>query len=348
MLSNINDYIYKLYRFRVERFQLFTYIAQGIRNGSTIKELIQSIIPQYRKRGSLKMEAMLHEALYRMEEMGSSDIKAMQEAGIITEDEYLAIESIANEDPYKAMIFLNEQSRNENNLRWAIGMLFFPTIFVLTLFTIFQPEMKAMTMEMLEPVNSISKKLIEAPWYLQDRSVFAGALAGSIAFMLSIFGSIHYLQKNNIPLLFKLLPIKEKEFVLNNFEAFLSLLKAGVSEMRIVEILSERGKNNVAKTIFKNAREKISTGESTLSEVLENYNIDPATIAYIKSGEDNNFLMEAIQSVVDYNRERYNKMVSKMSKMFPLIGEIIMTIVLLLPLIDIINVTTIGVLNFEV
>jgi type II secretory pathway component PulF len=341
-------FIYKKLKFGTDRYHLFTYISQGLRNGGTTKELFQSILIEYQKSKNEYMTEMIEETLYHMEELGATDAEAMQRAGLITTMELRSVEHISKSEPHKAMNFLNNKSKNENNMKWAVGMLFFPTILVLLGYVIFQPELKAMTEQLLEPVNSLSKTPIEGPEYFNDRTVFAGFLTLTIVIMASFFGFLSYLQKNNIRLLFKLFKIKEREFVLNNFEIFLSLLKSGQSPMRAVELLSDQNNDYISRKIFGDIKNGLQEGDKYMHEVLSEYGLDSATVSYMRSGEENNFLIESIQSIVDYNEERYEKLVKKLTKILPLIGEIIMTVVILLPLIDIINVTTVGTMSFEV
>lgn len=345
---DLKYYLYKKTKFWNERFHLFTYISQGLRNGGTTKELLQSILIEYQKEKKVYMSKMIEDTLYQMEEMGLTDAEAMQKAGLISIMELRSVEHISKSEPYKAMNFLNNKIKNENNIKWAVGMLFFPTILVLLGYIIFQPELKALTLQLLEPVNSVSKKAIEIPTYFNDRGTFIFYFGLVLATMFSLFGFINYLEKNNIPLLFKLFKIKEREFIINNFEIFLSLLKSGQSPMRAIELLSDSNNTFVARKIFSEMKVGLQEGDLYMHETLSAYKVDSATISYLRSGEENNFLIESIQSIVDYNNERYEKLVKILTKILPLIGEIIMTIAILLPLIDIINTTTIGTLNFEV
>lgn len=348
MIQKIKYLLYKRTLFSSERFHLFTYISQGLRNGGTTKELLQSILIEYQKEGKVYMSQMIEETLYQMEELGFTDAQAMQSAGLISVMELRSVEHISKSEPYKAMNFLNNKSKNENNMKWAVGMLFFPVILVLLGYIIFQPELKALTLQLLEPVNSISKKPIEIPDYFHDRTTFMAYLGLVLVCMFSFFGFINYLEKNNIPLLFRLFKIKEREFVLNNFEIFLSLLKSGQSPMRAIELLSDNNNTPVSRKIFSDMKQGMQEGDLFMHETLSKYKLDSATISYLRSGEENNFLIESIQSIVDYNTERYEKLAKQLTKVLPLIGEIIMTIAILMPLIDIINVTTIGTMNFEV
>jgi len=341
------EFLYRKLKFKKERFHLFVYISEGLRNGSTIVELLETIKESYGDKNKY-IQKYIQKTLYCMEELGDSEAEALYKSSLISLEEKQSIEHIFSSEPYKAMIFLNEKTSNEDNLKWAIGMLFFPTIFILLLYIIFQPELKEMTNEMLAPVNNLSLKKIAVPDWFEDRTMFLSYLTLVLGVMFGLFGFVSYLKKYNIPLLFKIFKIKEREFILNNFEIIQSLLNSGQSLMRSVELLSEQTNDIVAKKIFSEIRSSMQEGDKFMYEVLKKYNIDSATISYIMSGEKNNSVNNAIRSVVNYNRDRYNLLISILSKYLQLAGEIIMTLIILLPLIDIINVTTIGTLNFQV
>jgi len=344
---NLKEIIYKKLKFKKDRFFLFTYLSEGLRNGSSISELLETISISY-KDSNKYLYKYISDILYYMEELGMSEPEAFKEAGVISNEEFFAIEQIFYSEPYKALEYLNTKTSSEDNLKWAIGMLFFPTILVLIMFLIFQPELKDFTEQMLEPINSMSKKHIDIPEWFKDRTIFGTYLFALISFITALFLYINYLKKNNIKLLFKLFKIKEREFILNNFEIILSLMKSGQSLMRSIEIISEQKNDPVSYKIFSEIKDSMKEGDKFMYEVLNEYGIDSATISYLMSGQKNNTLIKAIESVVNYNKSRYDKLIEKLTKYMPLTGEIAMTLILLLPLIDIINVTTIGALNFEV
>jgi type II secretory pathway component PulF len=333
--------------FSRDRYYLFSYLSQGLKNGGTTKELLQSISFEYRRNNKEYLSELIEDTLYNMEQNGLTDAEAMKESGLITYMELQAIETISKSEPYKAMQFINEKTKNNNNMKWAIGMLFFPPLLVITGYLIFQPELRQLTLTLLEPVNQISTKKIPIPEYFNSRTFFEITFLIAVSIMSGLYFIVEYLKKNNIKLLFKLFKIKEREFVVNNFEVFLSLLKSGLSPMKSIELLSENNSDIVSKKIFTDIKESIAEGEKSIYEVLSDYQLDSATISYIRSGEMNNYLIESVTMALDYNNERYEKLIKILSKILPLIGEILMTIILLKPLLDIITVTTVGSLDFQ-
>ena len=337
---------YLKFLFQKERYHLFTYLAQGLKNGGTIRELLESISYEYKKSKKYFLSEIIDNVLDLMEQEGMSDSNAMYEAGLISYLELQSIETISKAEPYRAMQFINEKTKNNDNLKWAIGMLIFPPLLIIVGYFIFQPELKEMTLGMLEPINSMSSKQIAVPDYLESRTFFGTLLIMSIAFISGIFYFINYLKTSNQKLLFKLFRIKEREFVLNTFEVLLGLLRSGQSQMRAVELLSENS-DVVSNKIFADIAIAIREGDKTMYEVFSEYGMDSATISYIRSGEMNNYLIESIEMALEYNKERYDKLSKLLQKIMPLSGEIIMTIILLKPLLDIITITTVGSLSFE-
>jgi len=347
IIKKIENFIYVNLKFKKEREFLFTYLSQGLRNGASSKELLDSILIEYYRNKKYRMIKYLEDVIENMEDFGYSDIESMYRSGLISEIELHSIENIAKEELHKAMDFINTKTRNENSLKWAVGMLFFPSLLVILGYIIYQPELKALTEQLLSPVNNVSTEAIKIPEYFHSRTVFIQIFVGIIFVMASFFLVIEYLKKYNIKLLFKIFRITEREFVINNFESFLSLLKSGQNRMRAVELLSVKT-DKVSGTIFTDMKTSLREGDVPISEIFLKYGMDPATISYMHSGERNNFLEESIEMILSYNIEKYDKLVKRLTKVLPLIGEIVMTLIILIPLIDIINVTTVGAMNFKV
>lgn len=345
--NSINMYLYKKLKLNKKRIFIFNYLEQGLKNGSSIKTLLDSISISLYKSDKYMYDIIL-DVLDSMEKNGYSDTESLYRAGLISHSELNAISGISESEPHKAYEFIINKNKNESNLKWGVGMLVAPVIIVLIGFIIFQPELKSLTEELLSPVNNISTKKIEIPAYFESRDVFVYALLGVLSLIGLFSFIINLLKKYKIKYLFKVLKIYEREFVINSISIFQSLIKSGHSPIKAINILSSDDNDTVTKTIFKDIKFNQDHGLMNINEVLSKYNIDEATIAYIRSGEDNNDLEKSLSIVLDYNQLKYEALTKILVKVLPLIGEIIMTLVLLKPLIDIINVTTIGAMNFEV
>ena len=343
--EKIDRFIYKHFFLRKKRAFVFNYVSQGLRNGSAFKELILSLTNQMNDKF---LYASLMKTLDEIEKNGLSEIEAMYKIGFIDESEKIAIENISKDEPYKAYDFLLNKHANQDNLKWGIGMLFVPVMIVLIGYIIFQPELKALTEELLAPVNNLSTKAIEVPNYFNDRSVFTYYLLGVIGVVISLFAFIRYLKANNPKILFTIFRIYEREFVVNNFSIMLSLLKSGAAPIKAIEILADNKNDVICKKIFNEILVHQKLGDKTIASVLSEYNMDIATLAYIRSGEDNNALVKLLETALSYNEMKYNKLTASLTKYLSLAGEIILAIAVLIPIIDIINVTTVGTLSFQI
>lgn len=347
----INDeldmYLYKKTRIQKKRAYIFNYLAQGLKNGQSVRALLESINIGLKSKDP-NMNRILSTVLDLMEVEGYSDMEAMYKAGLITKIEFNAINNMSKSEPYKSYEFIINRTKNEANLKWGVVMLILPIVMVLVGFIIFQPELKAFTEELLSPVNNISTKQIEVPEYFESRSLFIYLLLGVFG-LVGIFAYIiNHLKENNVRLLFKVFRIYEREFIINNLAVFLSLLRAGAAPIEAIKVLSEDGNEKVTKKIFKEIEENQEQGLLKINEVFSKYDIDEATVAYVRSGEDNNDLERSLTIVLEYNQEKYEKLIKVLSRVLPMIGEFAMAIALLKPLIDIINVTTIGTMGFEI
>lgn len=155
--EKIDKFIYKNIFLKRNRLYIFNYIAQGLKNGSSFKELIESISVGMKKNKYLYNT--LIEIIEEMEINGLSDMEAMYKVGFITEIELNSISGISKSEPYKAYEFIIKRSKSQSNLKWGVGMLFTPVILVLIGYIIFQPELKELTEELLAPINNLSTKL---------------------------------------------------------------------------------------------------------------------------------------------------------------------------------------------
>lgn len=347
-LRELKFAVYKHTKYKFDRYHLFVYLSQGLRNGSTSKALLSSIQEEYRDENNIYMYGFIKETLRLMEEEGFSDGESLNLSGMISKVEFRALESISKSSPHEGIEYINERAKKSNDLKYAIGMLFFPTIIVTAGYLIFQPALREMTIALLDPVNSVSASPIPIPPYFEDRTVFGLMFAGMISLVAGIFFGVDFLKKNNPKVLFKWLRLTEREFVINNFEVLLSLLKSGDSPIEAIRILSEDDSDPITKRIFSEIKQSFEEGENSIHRVLKRYKMDGATLSFIRTGEKENFLEESVKMALSYNQKKHEKMVASMVVWLPLVGEIMMTLVLLKPMLDIIIVTTGGALQFQI
>jgi len=146
---------------------------------------------------------------------------------------------------------------------------------------------------------------------------------------------------------FKFFRLAEKEFIVNTFSALINLRKSGKSYIQSYKILSETTKDILTRTFYLKIYEASKEGNNaSLYLIGKEYNMNKFNLSYLKIGTVNNDLDTTIETIYDYNLEIYQKQIKRLVKFLPLIGEIIMTIILLKPLIDIIMVTTVGAMDF--
>lgn len=362
-LLDVEDKIFKNFMLHSYRTHLFTYLSQGLRNGGVTKRLLESMLSEYKEMSvnkrfgrtitlgeycNLQMHNIVLESIRNISINGDSDAEAMYKAGLINSKEFTAVQNISAAEPYKAIEFINDRARDQNNLKFALLMLFFPSIIVLTGYFIFQPELKAMTLSMLEPVNSVSTKQIPVPGYIENRYTFGFFLGLAILSMVTFFSFINYLKKNNPKLLFKLFRMTEREFIINNFELMVGLMKSGQSPIQAISAIRNGADDEATKRIFSEIEYGFLNGEQKMFEVFKKYEMDISTVSYIRGGEAQNYLEPAVIMALEYNKVVYAKTTARLTKILPLIGEIIMSIILLKPLLDVLMVTTSGSLNFSV
>ena len=125
------------------------------------------------------------------------------------------------------------------------------------------------------------------------------------------------------------------------------MMNSGLSLIDAIHVINVNTKDILTKRILSEVERSMEKGED-FSIALEKYVTDYATIAYVKSGEKTNQIENSLGMIIAHNEHLHEKSIARMVVWLPLVGEIIMTIVLLWPLIDILKVTTIGAMNFTI
>jgi len=345
--SKIYELYYKTFKFNLEKKHLLIYLTQGVKHGSSVAELLESILHEYEKTKMFKMHDMITKTIYYMEEEGLETGDAFFNSGLFTDSEKITFNAIAKSSIDQAFEQINKQNKYRNDLKYAISMLVLPVLFVLLGYIIFMPEIKSFAESLLEPVNSVSTTKIPLPAYFSDRTIFVVAFFSIILISFAFYYFVEWGKKNNPRLVFKSLKLLEREFVLNNFNVILQLMNSGLSLSRAVETINKDPKCVLTKRIFGEAEIEMNNGNS-FSSVIEKYLTDYATIAFLKSGEDTNQIESSLSMIISHNEVIHQKTISRLVVWLPMAGEIVMTIVLLLPLLDILNTTTIGAMNFTV
>lgn len=346
-LSSALDSFYIFTQFKHDKKHLLLYLSQGLNHGSSSVQLLESIQDEYRKRNMHVINKMINDSLDFMEVDGLELGESFFKAGLFSSAEKTTYNAVSKASPSEALEHINKQNKYKNEFKYAILMLIVPVLIVLLGYLVFMPEVKAFALEMLEPINSVSKDPIPMPSYFEDRTVFAVAFFSIVLLAFGANSLVGWGRRNNPHALFRSIKLIEREFVLNSFTLLEQLMKSGLSLSRAVDVIVNDTTDPLIKRIFSEIHKRGEMGDS-MTSVLENYLTDYATISYLKSGEKSNQLEASISMALSHNEVLHEKLVSKLIVWMPLAGEMVMTIVLLLPLLDIIMLTTSGAMNFTI
>jgi len=346
-IQKIKKYIIKKTIIRQNRRLILSYLADGLKRGSNLLTLII----KYKETLNPKNieEKIIIKLLQEIENIiktkGTNTTYILYQVGLLNEKEYLIISNYT--DLYLGLEVVIKLSKQQNNFNWAIALFFFPPFLVLIGLLIFQPELKEFTYNALAPINQYSTTRIVLPHYLENRTFFA---MGTVFFLMVYFAFMYFIVmiKNFKPLIyFKIFRLSEKEFIVNTFSALLSLRRSGKSYIQAYKILSETTNDKFISNFYNEIYVDGKNGNNKcILDVSKKYNMDKFTLSYFKTGTINNDLDNTIQTILSHNQNIYKKQIARLVKYLPLVGEIIMSIILLKPLIDIIMLTTVGVMNF--
>lgn len=339
--------IYLATRFKHDKKHLLLYMSQGLVHGSSNTKLLESMQMEYRKRDMDVMDRMVTIAIDNMEVKGYELGEAFYSAGMFSSAEKTTYNAVSKSSPSEALEHINKQNKYKNEFKYAVLMLIFPLSVVLSGYLIFMPEVRAFALDMLEPINAVSKDPIPMPAYFEDRTIFAVGLISLLSLAFGAHWLVDWAKKNNPAGLFASIKLIEREFVLNSFILLSQLMKSGLSVSRSVEVILENTTDPVVRRIFTEIKEHGELG-GDMSDVLDRYLTDYATVSYLKSGENSDQIEASINMALSHNEILHEKLVSKLIVWIPLAGEMMMTLVLLLPLLDIIILTTSGTMNFTI
>lgn len=349
IIQKLNLMLRKLFfkfTYKKEREYLFIYLSQGIKNGLTTISLLESILESYKKKNDQFYYTKIKEIISYMQNDGLAEAEAFYKANMIDKMESKILESADSLD--HGFEDINTQTKNKNNFNTAIIFLFFPALLVSFGYIIFQPELKFWALKLVEPVSQYSTSQIPIPEYFEDRTAFIIVFLSIVGIMLSTFMILNLLKKYYTKYYFYFIVFAQREFIINTFNIIYRLKKIGFSLIEAIDYIIEETKDKTYRKIYIEFKEHLMSGENNIHVILEKYYIDDATISYLRSGEMNNSMDAGIKMLLDYNEYKYNKTLNQMIKYLPFVGEIIMTLILLKPLLDLILLSTIGVMDFTI
>jgi hypothetical protein len=326
---------------------ILSYFSNGLRRGHNLLTLLlkykETLDPK--QRDETYIISILDKIKNIIDEKGTNTPSILHEVGLLTEKEYLIISNY--NELYIGLDLVLKMNKQKNNFNLAILLLFFPPFIVLVGLFLFQPELRDFAYETIEPINAQSKTRITIPPYLEDRWFFGIFIIIYLSVYLSIMQGIEYIKQKYPHLYFKLFRLAEKEFIVNTFSSIMNLRKSGKSFSQSYLMLSTTTKDTFIKKYYTDVyNETVGGNIHGIYKISKEFNMENFNLSYFKVGVLNNDLDNTIETILEYNTEKYDKQVALLVKILPLVGEVIMTIILLKPLIDIIMVTTVDVMNF--
>lgn len=343
--GNLYEYLYSLRMLKREKKNLLIFLSLGLEHGSSPMLLLETKFKEYLGLDNFFMATKIRLALDNMETDGMDLGQSFVVAGIFSSSEALIYQAISKRSPSDALEYINSSNKHHSDFKYAISMLIFPVVAVLIGYIVFMPEIKDFTLQMLEPVNSLSTTPIPMPFYFEDRTIFVLALMSLLGTAGSVYAFVSYLKVKNPKILFKTFKLFEREFIINSFTLIEQLMNSGLSLVTSIEIIVTHTEDPVLKKIYSDVLIDFEEGNS-LSSSLRKYLSDNTTLSFIVAGESSNMIEKTVKTSLAYNELLHKKLIAKMLVWLPLTGEMVMTIVLLLPLLEIINLTTSGAMNF--
>lgn len=345
LLQNLFSIIYILVQFKKDRNNFFLYMSIGLKGGTNISQLLETYIRE-NKNEDMYFVPYLEKMQKELKEEGSKFSEVLRDVGMIDGDEFILFENINS--AHQVLDYLVEKRKDQDSIRYALGMFFVPTILATIGFLVFQPEVKAWVEEMLLPINQYSTKLIEVPPMFQDRSTFFLMFLASTGAMLGVIFGLKLLRDKNPRAYFNLFKLGQSEFLVNSLSTVIRLKDAGVTYGVAFRMLSENSVDKTQKMFFKTLNDNFEQGQVSVHQVLRAYGFSKDVISLIKIGELNSNLDATIELAYEHSKKNYEKKIKKMSMYMPLLGELFMTLTIIIPLIEIIAVTTIGTMGFQV
>lgn len=345
---NIFVYLAKKNVIRQHKPLLLNYISNGLKQGNNFLTLIE----QYKSTLSNTQEekiiiSLLDNIINNIGINTTNTSQVLKEVGLLNDKEFIIVSNYTN--LYTGLDLILNLNKQKNNFNLAILLLFFPPFIVTILLFIFQPEIRDFAYNALSSINEYSTTKITIPVYLEDRYFFGYTILFIIFLYSSILYFINYIKEKHTYTFFRFFRLSEKEFIINTFSSIRSLRESGKSFTQSYKILSSTSKDIIIKKFYNEVYEQSQQGnKKALYDISKKFNLDKFNLSYFKIGILNNDLESSINTILEYNEIRYEKQIKFLIKVLPMIGEIIMTIIIVKPLIDIIMVTTVGAMKFTI
>jgi len=327
-----------------ERELLLKFFAKGIERGISLNLLIKVKSEEYTLSGKIEYLKLMNNLLKKVNDDGENITKSMYELNIINDYEFSILDSSPRMDD--ALEYILGSNSNNRQMNKIILSLFLPPLLGSLILIIGQPYLYELGHSIVDPINNLAKESnIQIPVYLNDKITFIKMF---IIFLLTTIGFLSFMKiikRYYIKQYFQLFPFTEKETTLEIMTNIYNLHKTGFSIGQSIDMLSKQNTKSFNNKIFSEMNDVLKTGNMNLHLILNKYGFDPFTVGLFKIAETTSDFKEMLEDIITYNNERYNIMLKRLKTFVPLIGQLLMTAVILKPILDLIMLSTVGIMN---
>lgn len=328
-----------------EKDFFLSYLKSGDLGGISSKDLLE-----------IKKDEYLHLKRYIMADMvdkllgevrrGVGLAEALQAIEVITESEYLTLTK--SRSLSAGIDRITEKKKEAGGANGLLLLFFVPPIGITHLLLWTHGQVKDVLLKMTEPLREMTTKSVEIPGYLLDPTTYY--IYGGLLHII-LFGSIItfiVLKKINVPMYLKFLPYRRYEYTIDILHTIKSLKEAGISLSDSVKI-SIMGENDKIKLdIYKDIELSLKTGKGQLADILAKYHLDFTSIGFIRTGEKTKRFDQLLSIAEGEIKDRYERILKKLHPIAKFGGQVAMLGIAFKPMVDIMILTSIGQMDFEV
>jgi hypothetical protein len=276
---------------------------------------------------------------------GKDIVEAMFRANLINSRERQVFEKSRTFSEATEQI-LDLQSKKSKSIM-GFMLLLIPIGAILVLLLTTREMVNKVLTDMMKPIVAAGATPPPLPVYMESPLMYG---LGNIAFfggLLVVFLFMRYNKKHSPKVYFKTIPIFEEEYSFNIIHSLKSMLKSGTSLSDSAKILLDGEDDNIKKKIYGEIVESTKKGVVSLADIFENNGINYSTVSLIKMGEDSGRMEEALNSAYNEIETRYNRDIKIFNTACMWGGQLGMIFISMKPMIDIMLLTSVGQLNFQ-
>jgi len=328
-----------------EKNFFLSYLKSGDLGGISSKELLDIKYDEYIYLKRYVMADLMQSILLEVKR-GLNLPEALKNSKIISESEYLTL--IKSNSLSSGIDRITEQKESSGGAMNLILLFFVPPTIIVHLLLWSHDAVKNVLLNMTEPLREMTSKSVEIPHYLLDPTTYY--VYGGIyhIIFISFIITILILRKINIKLYFKILPFRRFEYTIDIIHSIKSLKEAGISLADAVKISIMGETNSIKLAIYSDIQDSLRSGKSNLADILWNYNLDFTAIGFIRTGEKTKRFEELLVIADNEIKERYQSILEKFKPFAKIGGQVFMLGIAFKPMVDIMILTSIGQMDFEV